>query len=95
MSRILLFMHHIASAPHALHILILSHIYAYTCRSHGAKIRNSSVASAKGVRWSTSAKCDDTNIAFKSRQASVHLTTIFEFYLSLNLSCDSCMCIKS
>jgi hypothetical protein len=50
MSRMLLFMHHIAYAPHALNILILAHIYAYTSRSCEAKIENSSGASAKGVR---------------------------------------------
>jgi hypothetical protein len=64
MIRLILVMHHIAFAPHALHILISAHIYAYTVRSCGAEIRNLSGASAKGVRWSTSAKCEDTNIPF-------------------------------
>jgi hypothetical protein len=67
-------MHHITSAPHAMHILILTYIYAYMSRSHRAKIKNSSGASAKVVRWSTSAECEDTNIAFGSRQATVHPT---------------------
>jgi hypothetical protein len=74
MSRMLLFMYHIASAPHALHILILAHIYAYTGRSRGAKIGNSNEASAKVVWWSTSTKCEDTSIAFGSRQAPTHPT---------------------
>jgi hypothetical protein len=30
---------------------------------------------------STSAKCDNTNIAFGSRQAPMHLTTIHDFCL--------------
>jgi hypothetical protein len=64
MIRLLLFMHHIAFAPHALHILTSAHICAYMGRSCGAEIRNLSGASAKGVRWSTSAKCEDTNIVF-------------------------------
>jgi hypothetical protein len=67
-------MHHIASAPHALHILILVDIYAYTCRSRGAEIRYSSGASAKEVWWSTSTKCEDTSIVFGSWQALMHPT---------------------
>jgi hypothetical protein len=74
-------MHYIASAPHALHILIFAHIYAYTGSSRGAEIRNSSGASAKGGRWSTSAKCEDTNIAFGSRKAPFIPPTIFGFSL--------------
>jgi hypothetical protein len=38
--------------------------------------------------------CMDTNLAIGSRQASVHLTTVLEFWLSLYLKYDSWMCIK-
>jgi hypothetical protein len=48
----------------------------------------------KGGWWSTSAKYEDTNIAFGSRQVSVYLTTILEFYLSPYLIYDSWMCIR-
>jgi hypothetical protein len=81
-------------SPHALHILILTHIYAYTGRSRGVEIENSSGASAKGVRWSTSTKCEDTNIAFGSRQAPVHITNILELYFSLCFNYNSWMCIR-
>jgi hypothetical protein len=30
MSRMLLFIHHIALAPHALHLLLLAHVWSYT-----------------------------------------------------------------
>jgi hypothetical protein len=81
MLSLLLFMHHIASTPHALHILILAHIYAYTGRSCGAEIRSSSRASAKGVRWSTSVKSEDTNIAFGSRQTPMHPTKVLVLFI--------------
>jgi hypothetical protein len=48
---------------------------------------NSSRASSIGVRRSTSAKCEDTNIAFGSRQASVHLTNTLVFYF------DALLCV--
>jgi hypothetical protein len=51
-----MFMHHIAFAPHALHILIMTHIYAYAGRSCGVKIRNSSGAGLMDVQRSTSIK---------------------------------------
>jgi hypothetical protein len=51
-----MFMHHIALAPLALHILILAHIYAYTGRSRRVENRNSSGASLMGVRRSISVK---------------------------------------
>jgi hypothetical protein len=55
-------MYHIASAPHALHILILAHIYAYTGRLCRAKDGNLIRASPMDVRMSTSVKLRGTNI---------------------------------
>jgi hypothetical protein len=54
-------------------ILILTYLSARP-RPRGAEIKNSSRAILKGVQWSTSAKCEDTNISFGSRQAPVHPT---------------------
>jgi hypothetical protein len=52
MTRMLIFMHHIAIASHALHILTSTHIYAYAGRLRGVEIRNSSSASLMDVRRS-------------------------------------------
>jgi hypothetical protein len=85
MIRLLLFIHHIAlCTPCIAHFDLASCLCIYA-RSRRAKIRNSSGVSAKGVWWSTSAKCEHTNIAFGSRQSPVHLTIILEFYLNLIL----------
>jgi hypothetical protein len=95
---LLLFLHHCASCiPIALHHIALgSYMLKYArLRSRRAKIRNSSGASPRRVWWSTSAKCEDTNIAFGSRQALVHLTTILELCFSLCFNYDSWMCIRS
>jgi hypothetical protein len=42
-------MHHIAFAPHELHVLISAHIYAYTSRSRGAETRDLRGESPNGV----------------------------------------------
>jgi hypothetical protein len=46
----------------------------------GAEDENSSGVSPMGVRRSTSTKCEDTNIAFGSRHALMHLTNALVFY---------------
>jgi hypothetical protein len=82
MFRLLLFMHRITFAPHALHHVDLGSCTCIYDRSRGVKTRDEKGANPRGVRKSTSAECESTNIAFGSRQAPVHLTTILEVCFS-------------
>jgi hypothetical protein len=76
----LLIMHHIALCTPCI-ALYFSVSYLCICdRPYGAEIGSPTDSSPKGVGWSTSAKCEDTNISFGSRQASVHLTNALIFY---------------
>jgi hypothetical protein len=85
MLRTLLFIHHIAlCTPCIAHFDLASCLCIYA-RSRGAKIGNSSGTSVKGVWWSTSTKYEDTNIAFRSRQALVHLTNALIIYFEVLL----------
>jgi hypothetical protein len=90
MFRLLLFMHHIAFAPHALHHVDIGSCMCICDRSCGAGIGYQKGVNPRGVRRSTSAKCGDTYIAFGSRKAPVHLTLYFSFFLYIlfmNLAC--------
>jgi hypothetical protein len=72
-------MHHIAFALHALHHVNLGFYMCICDRSRGAGTGDKKGANPRGVRRSTSAKCEDTNIAFGSRQALVHLSLSLSF----------------
>jgi hypothetical protein len=91
MFRLLLFMHHIAFSPLALHLVDLDSCMRICDISRGARTRDQKGVNPRGVERSTSAKCEDTNIAFRSRQTPVHLTNALVFYfkdlLSVLLDC--------
>jgi hypothetical protein len=87
----LLIMHHISRCTPCI-TLYFSVSYLCICnRPRRAKIGSPSDASPKGVGWSTSVKCEDTNISFGSRQALVHLTLslsfVYNFILFMILGC--------
>jgi hypothetical protein len=73
-------MHHIAFASHALHHVDLSSCMCICDRSHGVGTGDQKGVNPRCVQRSTCAKCEDTNIAFGSRQAPVHQTTILNVY---------------
>jgi hypothetical protein len=77
----LLIMHHIALGTPCI-TLYFNVSYLCICdRPHGAEIGSPSDAGPKGVGWSISVKCEDTNISFGSRQALVHLIKFLVFYI--------------
>jgi hypothetical protein len=91
MLRLLLFLAHIAFSPHALHILISAHIYAYAGRSRGIRTRDLRGASPRGVRRSTSVKLLGTNIVFEQGKPrcipQIILDFSFNHYLYAMLDC--------
>jgi hypothetical protein len=67
---LLMFLHHFALAPRALHHLISAHVYANMGRSRRAKIRDWAEQVQGVFRGPQASNCEDTNIVV--RKTSPH-----------------------
>jgi hypothetical protein len=89
MVKVLIIMHHIALCTPCITLVNGGHVLHMRV-DHAEP---ESEFHAKQVQWAfggpQASSGEDTNIAFGSRQAPVHLTTFLEFHLSLYLIYDS------